>query len=339
MKFPVRKMSSLSIAACSLAAVLHAPAHAAPFVLKEATVDSIHAAFKDRTLTCVALVEDYLERIEAYDRQGPSLRAILTVNPAALETAAKLDAQYRQQRGRVGPLHCIPVVLKDNFNTHDMPTSGGNVAMKASQPSSDAFTVDRMRKAGALILAKSNLQEFARGGVSVSSLGGQVLNPYDLTRNPGGSSGGTGAAVASNFAVLGTGSDTGQSIRSPASANSLVGVRPTRGLVSRAGVMPNSFTQDEVGPIARTVKDAALLLDTMAGYDPKDPITSFGIGKAPASHAAMLDANALKGAHRRHDQPVRQGGAARRGQPRHGARDRGDGGQGRDRRALRAAGL
>jgi Asp-tRNA(Asn)/Glu-tRNA(Gln) amidotransferase A subunit family amidase len=168
--------------------------------------------------------------------------------------------------------------------------------MKDSVPTSDAFTVNKMRQAGAIILAKSNLQEFARGGVSISSLGGQVLNPYDLTRTPGGSSGGTGAAIASNFAVLGTGSDTGQSIRSPASANSLVGVRPTRGLVSRAGVIPNSFTQDEIGPITRTVKDAAKLLDVMVGYDPKDPITSFGIGKTPASYAASLNANALKGA-------------------------------------------
>jgi len=132
--------------------------------------------------------------------------------------------------------------------------------------------------------------------VSISSLGGQVLNPYDLSRNPGGSSGGTGASIASNFAVLGTGSDTGQSIRSPASANSLVGIRPTRGLVSRTGVMPNSFTQDEVGPITRTVKDAALLFDVMVGFDPQDPITAFGVGRTPPGYAAALDARALKGA-------------------------------------------
>jgi Asp-tRNA(Asn)/Glu-tRNA(Gln) amidotransferase A subunit family amidase len=153
-----------------------------------------------------------------------------------------------------------------------------------------------MRKAGALIIAKANLQEFARGGMSVSSLGGQVLNPYDLTRTPGGSSGGTGVAIASNMALLGTGSDTGQSIRSPASANSLVGIRPTRGLVSRAGVIPNSLTQDEIGPLARSVTDAALLLDVMAGYDPRDPITALGVGRAPSSYAQNLKRDALKGA-------------------------------------------
>jgi Asp-tRNA(Asn)/Glu-tRNA(Gln) amidotransferase A subunit family amidase len=275
---------------------LQFPAYAKPFVLEEATVESIHAAFAAKTLTCTALVKSYLARIEAYDKQGPALRAIITVNPDALGVAAKLDKQYIDSKGRVGALHCIPIILKDNFNTSDMPTSGGNVAMKDSVPPSDAFTVDKMRKAGAIILAKSNLQEFARGGVSISSLGGQVLNPYDSTRTPGGSSGGTGAAIASNFAVLGTGSDTGQSIRSPASACSLVGVRPTRGLVSRAGVMPNSFTQDEIGPITRTVKDAAKLLDVMVGYDPRDPITAFGVGRTPAGYAAGLNANALKGA-------------------------------------------
>jgi amidase len=296
MKLPLLKMPRILAAACSLAAVAHAPAHAAPFVLQEATVDGIHAAFKNKTLTCEALVKGYLDRIEAYDRQGPALRAILTINPAAMDTARAMDEHYRQSRGRVGTLHCIPVILKDNFDTRDMPTSGGNVAMKTSQPAADAFAVARMREAGALVLAKSNLQEFARGGVSVSSLGGQVLNPYDLTRNPGGSSGGTGASIASNFAVMGTGSDTGQSIRSPASANNLVGVRPTRGLVSRRGVMPNSLTQDEIGPIARTVKDAALLLDVMAGFDPQDPITAFGVGRQAKSYAAALDAKALKGA-------------------------------------------
>ena len=291
-----RTVFSRTAATLLLASVPMSVPAAPPFVLEEASIDSIHAAYRSGALTATALVRQYLARIEAYDRQGPALRAMITVNPRALEEAARLDAEYRANKGRVGPLHGIPVILKDNFNTKDLPTSGGNVAMKDSQPASDAFTVDRMRRAGALILGKANLQEFARGGVSVSSLGGQVLNPYDLTRTPGGSSGGTGAAIAANFAVLGTGSDTGQSIRSPASANSLVGVRPTRGLVSRGGVMPNSFTQDEVGPITRTVKDAARLLDVMAGYDPQDPVTALGMGKPPASYAALLNAQALRGA-------------------------------------------
>src|SRR3984893_6271468 len=308
MKPSVKKFTSLLSKVSILGAcVLQFPAYGAgsngdkvkkakPFVLEEATIKSIHAAFENKTLTCSALVKSYLARIEAYDKQGPSLLAIITVNPEALTTAAAMDRQYRDSKGRVGPLYCIPVILKDNYNTFDMPTSGGNLAMKNSVPPADAFTVAKMRKAGALILAKTNLQEFARGGVSISSLGGQVLNPYDLTRTPGGSSGGTGAAIASNFAVLGTGSDTGQSVRSPASANNLVGVRPTRGLVSRAGVIPNSLTQDEIGPIARTVTDAALLLDVMAGYDPADPVTAFGNGRIPATYTHLLRPDALKGA-------------------------------------------
>jgi amidase len=266
------------------------------FTLEEATVSSIHQAFAGGALTCAQLTKLYIDRIDAYNLQGPSLRAVLTVNPKAMETAAAMDRQYQANPSNAGPLHCIPIVLKDNFNTADMATSGGHISMKDSRPTADAFTVARMRKAGALMLAKTNLQEFARGGMSISSLGGQVLNPYDLTRTPGGSSGGTGVAIASNMAVLGTGSDTGQSIRSPASANNLVGIRPTRGLVSRAGVIPNSLTQDEIGPITRTVTDAALLLDVMAGYDAADPITAFSNGRIPKTYTQHLNRDALKGA-------------------------------------------
>ncbi|MDB5897907.1 MAG: gatA [Ramlibacter sp.] len=292
--FRALKMSL--VVGLSAAALVQSPVYAKPFVLEEATVDTIHAAFRDGSLTATALVQRYLARISAYDQQGPTLRAFITINPEALAEAARLDAEYKARRGKVGPLHGIPIVLKDNFNTRDLPTSGGNLAMKNSRPPADAFTVDRMRRAGAIILGKTNLQELARGGVSISSLGGQALNPYDLTRTPGGSSGGTGVALATNMAVLGTGSDTGQSIRSPASALSLVGVRPTRGLVSRGGVMPNSFTQDEVGPLARTVQDAARLLDVMVGYDPADPITGLGVGKRPASYVTALQGATLKGA-------------------------------------------
>jgi Asp-tRNA(Asn)/Glu-tRNA(Gln) amidotransferase A subunit family amidase len=265
------------------------------FHLQEATIAGIHRAFASGQLTCVQLTKLYLDRIEAYNLKGPALHAIITVNPKAMETAAGMDRQYAANPSAVGSLHCVPIVLKDNFNTSDMPTTGGSLSMKTSQPADDAFTVAKLRRAGALIIGKSNLQEFARGGMSISSLGGQVLNPYDLTRTPGGSSGGTGAAVAANLALAGTGSDTGQSIRSPASANSLVGIRPTRGLVSRAGVIPNSQTQDEVGPIARTVTDAALILDVMAGYDPADPITAFGRGHPPSSYTNLLRPGALKG--------------------------------------------
>lgn len=267
-----------------------------PFKLEEATIASVQRALATGELTCARLTQLYLDRIAAYDRKGPQLQSVITVNPRALEQAAALDRRYRENPAGAGPLHCIPIVLKDNFDTHDMPTTSGNVSMQHSIPPKDAFTVERMRAAGALILAKTNLQEFARGGMSVSSLGGQVRNPYDLTRTPGGSSGGTGAAIAANFAVLGTGSDTGQSIRSPASANNLVGIRPTRGLVSRAGVMPNSLTQDEIGPITRTVEDAARLLYVMAGYDPADPVTALGHGRVPQSYTQRLSKAALKGA-------------------------------------------
>ncbi|WP_206305389.1 amidase family protein [Actinacidiphila soli] len=271
------------------------PSRNGNFELMEATIADIHDAYHRGLLTCRELVQQYLDRIAAYDKQGPALTAIITVNPRALEVADELDRKYKRS-GLTGPLHGIPVILKDNYDTFDMPTTGGNTAMRTSVPPTDAFTVDKMRKAGALILAKANLQEFARGGNSLSSLGGQVLNPYDLTRTPGGSSGGTGAAIASNFAVLGTGSDTGQSVRSPASANSLVGVRSTRGLISRSGVIPASITQDELGPITRTVEDAARMLDVMVGFDPTDPVTGYGVGRPPRSYTDNLRRDALKGA-------------------------------------------
>jgi Asp-tRNA(Asn)/Glu-tRNA(Gln) amidotransferase A subunit family amidase len=238
----------------------------------------------------------YLDRIAAYDAVGPTLKSIINVNPKALEIAAQMDRQYKADPSSIGPLFCIPVILKDNFNTFDMPTTGGNITLRDSIPPDDAFTVKKMRAAGALILAKANLMEFARGGTTVSGLLGQTLNPYDLTRTPGGSSGGTGAAIAANFGILGTGSDTGQSIRSPASANSLVGIRPTRGLISRHGVIPNCMTQDEIGPITRTVEDAVRLLEVMVGYDPADPITAFSIGRIPQNYTDYLDPNGLNGA-------------------------------------------
>ena len=272
------------------------PGHVTQFVLEETTIEKVHRAFKQKILNCEQLVTAYLARIEAYNLKGPELRAILTVNPHALEEARALDFKFATDPDNLGCLHGIPMVLKDNFDTFDMPTSGGSVAMRNSQPRKDAFSVMKMRQAGAVILAKSNLQEFSRGGVSISSLGGQSLNPYDLTRNPGGSSGGTAVALATNMALVGTGSDSGQSIRSPSSANSLVGIRPTRGLISRTGIIPTCFTQDEIGPIARTVEDAARLLDVMIGYDAADPITALGIGKTPATYTSALKTDALKGA-------------------------------------------
>ncbi len=235
----------------------------------------------------------YLNRIEAYDDQGPALRAIINVNPRAMALADAMDRDYVAGTA-LRPLHCIPIVLKDNFDTADMPTTGGSLTLARSIPPDDAFVVKRFREAGAIIIAKANLTELALTGTTVSSLGGQTKNPYDLTRTAGGSSGGTGAAIAANFGVLGTGSDTGQSIRSPSSATSLVGLRPTRGLISRDGIMPFSATQDEIGPITRTVEDAARMLDVMAGYDAADPITAFGAGHIPKSYTTALAADGLK---------------------------------------------
>ena len=264
------------------------------FHLMEASIADIHRAMQAGTLTCHNLVQQYLDRIEAYDKQGPAVNAILYVNPRALQQADAMDQEFKRT-GKLKPLGCIPIVLKDNFETADMPTTVGSVLLNGAQPLKDAFAVAKLRDNGALILGKANLQEFASGGISVSSLGGQTRNPYDLTRTPGGSSGGTGAAVAANFAAAGTGSDTGGSIRSPSSANNLVGIRPTTGLISRDGIVPVSVTQDTIGPMTRNVSDCARMLDAMAGYDPNDPVTALSVGHIPPSYTALLQ-NGLRGA-------------------------------------------
>jgi len=264
------------------------------FHLMETSIADIHKAMLAGTLTCHNLVQQYLDRIHAYDQQGPAVNSMLYINPASLKQADAFDLDFQRTR-KLKPLGCIPIVLKDNFDTADMPTTAGSLMLKGAQPEKDAFAVKRLREAGAIILGKANLQEFASGGISVSSLGGQVKNPYDLTRTPGGSSGGTATAVASNFATAGTGSDTGGSIRSPASADNLVGLRPTRGLISRDGIVPVSFTQDTIGPITRNVADTAKILDVMVGYDPNDPVTAFGVGNIPKTYTAFLQ-NGLKGA-------------------------------------------
>src|SRR5712675_619532 len=255
------------------------------FRLMETSITDIHKAMLAGTLTCHSLVRQYLDRIQAYDKQGPAVNSMLYINPEILKQADAFDQEF-QTTHKLKPLGCVPIVLKDNFDTADMPTTAGSLMMKGAQPDKDAF---------ALILGKANLQEFASGGISVSSLGGQVKNPYDLTRTPGGSSGGTATAVAANFAAAGTGSDTGGSIRSPASADNLVGLRPTRGLISRDGIVPVSFTQDTIGPITRNVADTAKILDVMVGYDPNDPVTAFGVGNIPKTYTAFLQ-NGLKGA-------------------------------------------
>jgi Asp-tRNA(Asn)/Glu-tRNA(Gln) amidotransferase A subunit family amidase len=269
---------------------------ATPFAVEEASIAALHEAILSGRTTCGAIVDAYLARIAAYDRNSPALAAILSVNLQARETAARLDAQFAKTRKLTGPLHGIPVAVKDNYNTTDMPTSGGNVLFKDVMPPVESAVTRRLREAGAIILAKTNMHEWALAGITISSLGGQTKNPYDLTRTPGGSSGGTGAAVAANFAAVGLATDTMNSIRSPASANSLVGFRSTKGLVSRAGVIPVSHTQDVVGAITRSVEDAAIMLNVMAGFDPEDPVTARAVGHIPHSFTDHLDADGLRGA-------------------------------------------
>ncbi|KKZ65759.1 hypothetical protein EMCG_08434 [[Emmonsia] crescens] len=242
------------------------------FDSREATIETVHRELFSRKTSCREVVSSFLARIEEYN---PKINAVVSLNPHALEYADDLDKALREKTP-IGSLLCIPILLKDSYNTVDMKTTGSSRALKDSQPTVDAPSVKAFRDAGAIILGKVNLHELALEGLSVSSLGGQTLNPYDLTRTPGGSSGGTGAAIAASFAVLGAGTDTVNSLRSPASANSLFSIRPTRGLISRAGVIPVSYTQDTLGPIARSLKDAATVLTVMAniGYDPKDNVTA-----------------------------------------------------------------
>ena len=267
----------------------------ATFDLQTASVYDIQAAMGAGALTSEQLVRLLIARIDAYDKRGPAINSIIAVNPRALDHARAADIE-RRRSGPRSPLHGIPVVLKDNYNTADMPTTGGSSALADNMAPDDAFTVKRLRDAGALIFAKANLGELARNGTTLSSLLGQTGNPYDLTRTPGGSSGGTGAAIAAGFAVVGTGTDTINSIRSPASANSAVGLRPTFGLISREGTIPWSYTQDAAGPITRCVADAAIMTDYMVGFDYLDPSTWQGIRQAPGTYTAFLDKTGLAGA-------------------------------------------
>jgi len=261
----------------------------------EATITDLQAAMTAGRTTSRALVDAYLARIAAYDARGPQVTAMVRVNPNARTEAARLDDERRQGRVR-GPLHGIPIILKDNFDTADMPTSGGALALANHRPKEDAFVVRRLRDAGAVILGKSAMHELAAGITTISSLTGQTRNPYDPRRCPGGSSGGTGAAIAASFAAVGWGSDTCGSIRIPSAFGSLVGLRPTQGLVSRTGVMPLSHTQDIAGPLARTVTDLAIALDVSVGADPADAATRALDGRSVPRFSDSLSRTALRGA-------------------------------------------
>jgi Asp-tRNA(Asn)/Glu-tRNA(Gln) amidotransferase A subunit family amidase len=264
------------------------------FDLLTATIADIQDAVDAGALTYEKLVTLYLNRIDAYDKKGPRLNAVIAINPKAVGIARALDEE-RRIKGRRGPLHGIPVAIKDNVDVADMPSAGASLAFAGSYPARDATVVSRLREAGAIIFLKTNMDELALGSRGLSSLGGQILDPYDLTRNPGGSSGGTGVAVNVAFATVGIGTETGVSIRSPATNNAIVGIAPTRGLVSRAGVIPISFTQDRIGSHGRNVVDAAQLLDVIRGFDAEDLSTAEGLARAPARPIAEVGGGGLRG--------------------------------------------
>ena len=266
-----------------------------PFEIVDATIEDVHAEYKAGRLTARALVRAYLDRIEAYDKNGPKINSVISINPKALEEADALDAAYKKS-GPVGPLHGIPVVLKDQMDVAGIPTTLGSVVFKDNVPTRDAFVTAKLKKAGAIILAKVTLGEMG-GGDSYGSLYGVSRNPYDPERTVGGSSGGTGAAVSANFATIGVGQEGFASIRRPSTWNSIVGMRPTPGLVSRSGVWAGwPSRRGSLGPMTRTVTDMAKLLDVMVGYDPDDPVTALGVGQIPDSYTKFLDKNGLKGA-------------------------------------------
>jgi amidase len=291
----VRRLVLLAVLAASIP-----PPQAPSFALEETTSAQLQEWMTAGRYTARQIAELYLKRIEEVDRQGPALRSVIEVNPEALTIADALDAQ-RRARGPRGPLHGIPVLIKDNIDTADrMLTTAGSLALEGSRPAKDAFLVERLRAAGVVILGKTNLSEWAnfrstRSTSGWSARGGQVRNPYVLDRNPCGSSSGTGAAVAANLAAIGVGTETDGSIVCPSGASGLVGIKPTLGLISRAGIVPIAHSQDTAGPMARTVTDASLLLAAMTGSDPKDAETRTA-GTRVTDYSRHLDAGALKGA-------------------------------------------
>jgi len=262
-----------------------------------ASIVTIHAAFKAKRLTCRTLVQRYLARIEALDRRGPAINSIVLVNPAALTVADSLDRRYATA-GPVGPLHCVPLIVKDNFETIGLQTTGGSLALGGWMPRQDATMVRLVKQAGAIVLAKSNLAEWAFTPYeTVSSiLPGYTKNPYALDRVTAGSSGGTAAAVAAGLGTLGLGTDTGNSIRGPSAHQALVGIRSTMGLTSRAGVIPLNASADIAGPMARSVADAVAVFDVIAHSDPEDAVTAEAEARRAARYADALRRGALQGA-------------------------------------------
>lgn len=267
------------------------------FAVEEATIAEIHAAYRDGRATARSVTQAHLDRIAAYDRKGPALGAVIVTNPEALADAVALDAQFQATGRLVGPLHGIPVLVKDNYDVAGLQTTGGSAALLGWVPTRDSTVVRKLREAGAVILAKTTMSEWARGGLDNinSVLPGFARNPYNTAYATGGSSGGTGAGIAASFGVVGLGSDTWGSIRNPSSNNALVGMRTSSALVSRAGMVGLYDARDTAGPMARTVADLAALLDVIAGVDGDDPATAEAAGKIPPSYAAFLDKDGARG--------------------------------------------
>ena len=265
------------------------------FELQEASFADIHQAFSSGACTCESLVKNYIKRIKTFD-QPSKLNAITLINPEALDRAIELDKEYKET-GKLRPLHCIPLIVKDNYDVAGLPTTAGSLTLKDNISIKDAWQVRKLKEAGAIVLARSNMAEWAFSPkVTISSTAGETLNPYNPEHVPAGSSGGTAAAVAANFGAAGLGSDTGNSIRGPSSHNALVGFRSTLGLTSRQGIIPLYVRNDVGGPMARTVEDAVRILEVIAGYDPDDPVTEYSKGKVPENYMQYLDKDGLKGA-------------------------------------------
>ncbi len=278
------------------------PPAAKPFDLDEITINELQQGMKSGKYTALSLTKKYLERIHEIDKQGPAVNAVIETNPDALSIAANLDRERKEKGSSRGPLHGIPILIKDNIDTADrMVTTAGSLALLGSTPGQDSFVAKKLREAGAVILGKTNLSEWANFRSNHSSSGwsgrgGQTHNPYALDRNPCGSSSGSGAAAAANLCAIAIGTETDGSVVCPSSTNSLVGIKPTVGLISRAGIIPISHTQDTAGPMCRTVTDAAILLGALTGVDPRDDATNDSLGKGLTNYTTFLDANGLKGA-------------------------------------------
>jgi amidase len=299
----------LGAAVLTAAGCAAAPARSAPLTdpaadrgaqptVAELTIADVHREMQRGRLTAVQLVQAYLDRIDRYDRRGPALNSLVVLNDAALQRAAELDAHLARTGQFIGPLHGVPVIVKDNYDTHDLPTNAGSRSLADALPTQDAYMVRRLRDAGAIVLAKSNMAEFAFSPHETvgSTIAGYTFNPYALNRVPAGSSGGTAAAVSANLGLVGLGTDTGNSIRGPSAHTALVGIRPTIGLTSRHGIVPLYLERDVGGPMTRTVADAARVLDVVAGHDAADTATVHARGRIPETYTSSLDAGALRGA-------------------------------------------